>query len=226
MKKFVWIIVIVLILLIILGILYGFFRRRKDLSERERKIISDIKTSPVPSLSSLSSEYQNVKEVFSKLWADHVRLTREFIIADLHNLPDTQSKADTLLKNQDDIATAVNQYYPGSYDITKQLLTDHILIAKDIVEDLKFKRFEQLPKNLNRWYDNSDQFSEVMQGINSNWNLKHHMREHLRITEREAIYEWLGLRNVSQNIYDEKIVPQAQEMADIFSNGILKTLKV
>ena len=213
-KNIFWLIIIVLVLLIIFGILHGWFRKKSSLSQEELNEINRINSTPTPTI--LPST--NPTETFSQLWFAHVSRTREFILASLHNLPDIQEKENTLLQNQKDIANEIDRYYHNSAPLLTDLLTEHILIAKDIVGDLKYKRLARVPADINRWYDNGDQISEVMQRINPNWNLKSHFRNHLALTELEAIYEWIGLKKASLNIYNNKIVPQAQEMANHISN--------
>lgn len=209
-------IIILLILIILFGILNGWFRTKESLSQEELYEIGKIQSNSTVIIPPLNP----TKEMFSKLWFDHVKRTREFIIASLDNDPNIKDKETILLQNQEDIGNEIDKYYPGSATLITNLLKEHIVIAKDIVEDLKYKRIGRLPSDINKWYVNSDQFSNAMVMINPDWNIKSHMQEHLLLTEQEAIAEWLGLEKSSLNIYNNKIVPQAQELANHISDNI------
>lgn len=204
-----------LVLFIVFGILYGLFRTPTKLNEQEMASVSEVQDK-----TNSAFNEEDVRSIFSKLWYDHVRLTREVILGIFRNSPDVTAKENELLDNQTDIGNAINMFYPQSASIITSTLRDHILQAKVILEDLKFKRLAKLPADINRWYDNADKFADIMNEINPAWNLKEHMEEHLRITEREAVYEWLGAKELSSKIYNEKVVPQAQEIAEIIVRGL------
>lgn len=217
MKKGVWaIIILVLVLIIVFGILRGRFRRKESLSQEELLEIDKIKSTIPPS----NVPSNNIQTTFQKLWLDHVERTRQFILAEFHNLPDLQQKENSLMQNQEDIANEIDKYYPNSKTILTNLLKEHIAIAKDIVEDLKYRRLNRVPSDINRWYNNADQFSEAMERINPNWKLKKHFYEHLALTESEVLAEWVGLKKSSLNIYNNKIVPNSQKMANDIIQGI------
>lgn len=212
--------IIIIVLIIIFGILYGWFRKKDELTQEEIDALNKINYNPSPlSLQNVT----DAKSLFSQLWYDHVRLTREVIVATFNNDPNVKDLEEKLLKNQEDIGNAIDKYYPNSASLITKLLKEHILQAKTILEDLKYKRLGRLSHDINVWYANSDKFSEVMEMINPKWQLKSHMAEHLRITEREALYEWSGAKKTSLDIYNERIIPNAQEMANVMSDGILNT---
>lgn len=214
-KKTISILGVVLIIVIILvtGILNGWFRSREKLTTDQVAALSALTRSEI-------ANQDQAEQLFSRLWLEHVSLTREVIVAEFGADASLDAKVAALLQNQKDIAQAVDTYYPGSYQIVADLLTEHIVIAKDILDDLKDLRLARLSPDINKWYVNADLFSEAMQTINGNWDLKDHMHMHLRVTTREAIYEWLGLGGWSLNIYEGKIKPQAQDIAIMMSSQL------
>ena len=216
-KTIVTLVVMFFIIVLVSGILTGSFRKRKPLSDEDLAQLERIKSNYPPL--SLPSE-ERAKEVFGTLWHEHVDFTRQFVIASLGSQADVQEKETQLLENQEYMGRAVGAYYPGSEGIIMRLLKEHIVIAKDIVEDLKSWKLTRVPSDISRWYDNADKFSETMEIINPNWKLKHRMREHLLILEYAVISQWVGLRKLSLGIYNDRIVPQAQEMADIMVEGV------
>lgn len=203
------------VLFIVFGILYGWFRTPPKLSDTEIASVNE-----VGDKTSATINEEDVRSIFSKLWYDHVRLTREVILGIFGNSPNVNVKENELLDNQTDIGNAINMFYPQSASIITSTLRDHILQAKVILEDLKYKRLAKLPSDIIKWYNNADKFADIMNEINPAWNLKEHMEEHLRITEREAVYEWLGAKELSSRIYNEKVVPQAQEIVEIITRGL------
>ena len=52
-----------------------------------------------------------LKQDMRKLWTDHVVWTRDYIIAATEKQPGAPSALNRLLKNQDDIGSAVAKYY-------------------------------------------------------------------------------------------------------------------
>lgn len=213
-KLFIILLIFAAVLFLVFGLLYGWFRKRKPIPEAVLEAFANVGSrSPVPIT-------QEAEDNFSRLWLDHVSRTRQFILEFFSNDPNVNATEKSLLQNQVDIGMELDKYYPNASSIITPILTEHIIQAKDIVTDLKDKRFNRLFSDINKWYDNAALFSDAMKKINSNWNLHHHMEEHLRITEREAVYEWLGAKKQSANIYDHRIVPNAQELAMNIVNGL------
>src|SRR6185369_16349132 len=76
-----------------------------------------------------------LREDMRKLWEDHVTWTRNYIISSVAGLEDEGKVAERLLKNQDDIGTAIKPFYGN--EAGKQLtalLRDHILVAVEVVK--------------------------------------------------------------------------------------------
>ena len=211
------IIITIVVVLIIFGILYGAFRKKEELTQEEINALNRIKSITPPSTVPANPI---AKEYFSKLWHDHVRLTRDVMVATFNNDPNLNNLVDSLLKNQEDMGNAIDKYYPSSAPIITQVLKEHITQAKDILDDLKYKRLGRLSSDINRWYANADKFSEIMMTINPAWNLKSHMQEHLRVLERQSIYEWIGAKKLSLDIYNDRVIPNAQTMADHIAAGL------
>jgi hypothetical protein len=76
-----------------------------------------------------------LKQDMRKLWTDHVVWTRDYIIAATEKQPAAPAALNRLMKNQDDIGSAVAKYYgdAAGRQLTT-LLKDHIAIAGDIVK--------------------------------------------------------------------------------------------
>src|SRR5688572_28806719 len=78
------------------------------------------------------------REDMRKLWEDHIVWTRQFIISVAHSLPDADPTAQRLLANQTDIGNVFRRFYGNAVaDELTQLLTDHILIAAQLLTAAK-----------------------------------------------------------------------------------------
>ena len=73
-----------------------------------------------------------------KLWTDHIVWTRDYIVAAVDDRPDAQAAATRLMKNQEDIGSAVAAYYgqAAGQQLTS-LLKQHIAIAVDLIKAAK-----------------------------------------------------------------------------------------
>jgi hypothetical protein len=161
-----------------------------------------------------------------KLWEDHITWTRLVIIGVFEDSPGLNSSVQRLLQNQVDIGDAVKPFYGDEAgDQLTALLTDHILIAAEILQAAKSGNTAALEDAIKRWYTNADDIAVFLNAANpSQWPLeemKAMMREHLDLTLEEAVAYLQGDYEASVAAYDEVHV-QALEMADMLSMGIIK----
>jgi hypothetical protein len=161
-----------------------------------------------------------------KLWEDHITWTRLVIIGVFEDLPDLNDSVQRLLQNQVDIGNAVKPFYgeEAGNQLTA-LLTDHILIAAEILQAAKVGDTAALNDATERWYANADDIAEFLHAANpKNWPLEEMramMREHLDLTLQEAVAYLEGDYAASIAFYDQ-VHNQALEMADMLSEGIIR----
>ena len=161
-----------------------------------------------------------------KLWEDHITWTRLVIIGVFEDLPDLNDSVQRLLQNQVDIGNAVKPFYgeEAGNQLTA-LLTDHILIAAEILQAAKVGDTAGLNDAKERWYANADDIAEFLNAANpQNWPLEEMramMREHLDLTLQEAVAYLEGNYTASIAFYDQ-VHNQALEMADMLSEGIIR----
>lgn len=161
-----------------------------------------------------------------KLWEDHITWTRLVIIGVFEDSPGLDSSVQRLLQNQVDIGDAIKPFYgEEAGDQLTALLTDHILIAAEILVAAKSGDTVALGDAIERWYANADDIAEFLNAANpKHWPLeemKAMMREHLDLTLEEAVAYLEGDYEASVVAYD-KVHLQALEMADMLSMGIIK----
>ena len=169
---------------------------------------------------------QAFHDAMRKLWEDHITWTRLVIIGVFEDSPGLNSSVQRLLQNQVDIGDAVKPFYGDEAgDQLTALLTDHILIAAEILQAAKSGNTAALEDAIKRWYTNADDIAVFLNAANpSQWPLeemKAMMREHLDLTLEEAVVYLQGDYEASVAAYDEVHV-QALEMADMLSMGIIK----
>lgn len=161
-----------------------------------------------------------------KLWEDHVTWTRIFIISTLADLPDNDSATKRLLQNQKDIGNAIVPFY-GIAAGTKltNLLTEHILIAADIVAAAKSGNMTKVNSANKKWFDNADEIALFLHNANpKNWSLadmKMMMHHHLELTTEELMarlqHDW-----AADVVAYDKVHTKILEMSDDLAAGIIK----
>lgn len=169
---------------------------------------------------------QAFHDAMRKLWEDHITWTRLVIVSMANDLPDTNATVERLLQNQVDIGNAIKPFYgeEAGNQLTA-LLTDHILIAAEIIQAAKAGDTDTLDDAIARWYTNADAIAAFLNAANpENWPLEEMqamMREHLNLTLQEAVAYLNGDYAASITAYDQ-IHVQALEMADMLSEGIIR----
>ena len=161
-----------------------------------------------------------------KLWEDHITWTRLVIVSIANDLPDTDPTVQRLLQNQVDIGDAIKPFYGETAgNQLSALLTDHILIAAEILQAAKNGDTDAQNDAITRWYANADDIAEFLHAANpKNWPLeemKAMMKEHLDLTLQEAVAYLNGDHAASIAAYDQ-IHIQILEMADMLSEGIIR----
>lgn len=165
-------------------------------------------------------------DAMRKLWEDHITWTRLVIIGVFEDLPDLDPTVQRLLQNQVEIGDAIKPFYgEEAGEQLTALLTDHILIAAEILQAAKAEDTPALNDAIERWYANADDIAVFLNAANpKHWQLnemKAMMREHLDLTLKEAVAYLEGDYEASIAAYDE-VHLQALEMADMLSTGIIK----
>lgn len=106
---------------------------------------------------------------FRKLWSDHVYLTHDFIAAAFNGSEDLSQVTSRLLQNQADIGNAFRaKYGDAAADRITQLFRDHILIAADVVADVKSGDQAKLFQDQQRWKQNAQQIAAYLCSLNLN----------------------------------------------------------
>lgn len=163
-----------------------------------------------------------------KLWEQHIKWTREFIISAVTPIDDTKLVEARLLQNPEDFAMLLKPFYGEEISNKfKDLLTEHLAIAGKLVVALNngdTKNAEMLNKE---WYKNADDIARFLASINPHYNyitMKEMWFEHLNLTATEAV-ERIN-KNYAKDIMQYDLIENsALNMADYMSSGIIKQFK-
>src|SRR5580765_3429110 len=132
-----------------------------------------------------------LKQDMRKLWTDHVVWTRDYIIAATERQPDAPAALNRLLKNQEDIGSAVAKYYGGAAGSQlTTLLKDHIAIAGDIVKAAMANDKTGQKAADDRWHQNATQIVYFVSKANPNCprgSLRYSMNSHLSTSAIELV---------------------------------------
>jgi hypothetical protein len=165
------------------------------------------------------------KESMRKLWADHVIWTRSYIVATLARSKDAPEVEFRLLRNQVEIGAAFTPFY-GQEAGTKlsELLTQHILIAGEVVKYAKKPTSAKFLDADKRWHDNAADIAAFLSAANPNWSkdmLQTMFNDHLALTTKQATSRLNKQWAADIAAFDEVYV-QAMQMSDDLANGVIK----
>lgn len=166
-----------------------------------------------------------LKQDMRKLWTDHVVWTRYYIIAAVGDQPDAQAASDRLMKNQEDIGTAIATYYgaPAGQQLTG-LLKEHITIAVELIKAAKTGEKDHQKMADSKWQQNATQIADFLSKANPNWpraTLLDLMKGHLSTTTDEVVARinkrWADDVKAFDAVYDHIL-----KMSDALADGIIK----
>lgn len=166
-----------------------------------------------------------IMNLFRKLWFEHVVWTRSFIISTAADLGDLKPVTARLLRNPADFEAALKPFYGESKSKKfNDLLTEHLTIAAQLVNDAKAGNTEAVEEDRKKWYANADEIAEFLSSINPNWSKSHWtimLHDHLQLTETEAMERLAGKYAQDVALFDA-IEDQALVMADEMAEGIIR----
>jgi hypothetical protein len=147
------------------------------------------------------------------------------IISIAAGLPDEDLVTERLLRNPPDMAAVFRRYYDdGIASRFSSLMRDHLVLAAQLVKAAKASNSQAAAEAEKKWYANADELAAFLNSINPNWPksvLMNMLHEHLRMTKDEAVFR-LSKKYKSDIAAYDQIEKQALEMADVFTEGIVK----
>lgn len=178
--------------------------------------------------------YFNLSEVslmnqLRNLWTDHVMWTREFIISTAADLGAIDVVTARLLQNPSDFANLLSMVYGAEIaEDFKNLLTEHLMVAGDLVNAAKAGDTQKADEARTKWYKNADEIAMFLAEINPFWSemlWKKYLYDHLTMTEQEATARLNGQYEEDVKLFDQ-IKDEALEMADYMFEGIQQQFSI
>ena len=109
------------------------------------------------------SASQSLKQAMRRLWMDHTVYTRLYITSAFADLPDAQTVAGRLLRNQEDIGNAIVPYYgKDAGNKLTDLLKQHIMIATEVVAAAKSGDQKKFAESDKKWIANADDIAAFL----------------------------------------------------------------
>lgn len=158
------------------------------------------------------------------LWEQHSAWTRMAIISIVYKLPNEKEVVARLLRNPVDFGNTFRRYYGDFIGNTfRDLLTEHLVLAADLVKAVMAGDNEKAMDLEKRWYENANEIAIFLGAINPFWSVEEWRMmyfEHLRLVTLEATTAINGEHQENVDVYD-MLEAQALEMADEMSRGII-----
>lgn len=159
------------------------------------------------------------------VWSQHVYWTRMTIISILECLRDEQANTARLLKNPADMAALLRPCYgDAAATAVEKLLTEHLMIAADLVRALRTGDTAAAQTLDTRWTQNADEIAAALSAVNpvlEKQMLQRMLYEHLDLTKQQAT-DRLARRYPSEVVVFDKIEVQAIGMADALTAGTVR----
>ena len=164
-------------------------------------------------------------DTWRKLWEDHITWTRMVIIGIEDGLPGTAAYEARLIQNYEDMEDALAPYYGDQAEVLGDLIQDHLLIAVDILTAAKAGDTNAVGTAVAAWYQNGRDIAQFMARLNpKHWkrtDIGTMWKDHLDHTLAEALAHLSNDFAGDVAAYD-KVHELALEMADFFSNGVIR----
>ena len=175
--------------------------------------------------SNLTCSQLEISNTNRRLWIEHIMWTRMLMISTAFSLPDLSFVTKRLLQNPVDFAKEFEPFYGKQIAMQlKQLFTDHLLIAAQLVNAAKEKNTAEVEKQRKIWVKNAEKIATFLASINPYWSeciWRKLLFSHLRMTEDEAVFILTGQYEKGIKEYDA-VQAEALEMADVMTCGIVR----
>lgn len=175
--------------------------------------------------SCLSESQVRLQNDLRKLWIDHVIWKRSYMVSAIAGLEDQEKVLARLLRNQQDIGNAITPYYgEAAGKKLAELLTEHIVIAGQVIDAVKSGKQADVEKYHKKWYSNADDMAKYLSSLNPNWaenDLKQLLYMHLQLLTEDLMARVTKNWDGDINAFDKGLA-HIIVLADALSAGIIK----
>ena len=157
-------------------------------------------------------------------WLNHVYWTRMYLMSAVAYNADQQAVEERLLETADEITDVFARYLPiATTRQLRNLLTEHIEIAGQIIQALKAKNMSDYDALVQEWYRNANQMAALFASHNPYFEsreTRNMLLNHLDLTREEIEQQVNGEYEQSIDVFRD-VEQQALAMADYFARGLL-----
>ena len=157
-------------------------------------------------------------------WLNHVYWTRMYLMSAVADNADQQAVEERLLETADEITDVFARYLPiATTRQLRNLLTEHIEIAGQIIQALKAKNMSDYDALVKEWYRNANQMAALFASHNPYFEsreTRNMLLNHLDLTREEIEQQVNGEYEQSIDVFRD-VEQQALAMADYFARGLL-----
>ena len=157
-------------------------------------------------------------------WLNHVYWTRMYLMSAVADNADQQAVEERLLETADEITDVFARYLPiATTRQLRNLLTEHIEIAGQIIQALKAKNMSDYDALVKEWYRNANQMAALFASHNPYFEsreTRNMLLNHLDLTRKEIEQQVNGEYEQSIDVFRD-VEQQALAMADYFARGLL-----
>ena len=157
-------------------------------------------------------------------WLNHVYWTRMYLMSAVADNADQQAVEERLLETADEITDVFARYLPiATTRQLRNLLTEHIEIAGQIIQALKAKNMTDYDALVQEWYRNANQMAALFANYNPYFEsreTRNMLLNHLDLTREEIEHQVNGEYEQSIDVFRD-VEQQALALADYFARGLL-----
>lgn len=157
-------------------------------------------------------------------WLNHVYWTRMYLMSAVADNAEQQAVEERLLETADEITDVFARYLPiATTRQLRNLLTEHIEIAGQIIQALKAKNMSDYDALVQEWYRNANQMATLFASHNPYFEsreTRNMLLNHLDLTREEIEQQVNGEYEQSIDVFRD-VEQQALAMADYFARGLL-----
>jgi len=147
------------------------------------------------------------------------------ITAIVFKVPDLKFVLARLLRNATDMGNAIRPYYGDQIaDAYRDLISEHLMIAADLVNAAVNGETEKTEQKEADWYRNADNIAEFLHRINPYYNqeaFRKMLYTHLALTKLEAVCMIQKDFELEVQVFDQ-IEAEALKMADMLADGVFR----
>lgn len=163
------------------------------------------------------------------LWMQHSEWTRMTFTSIIFRNPDEEAVTSRVLRNPVDFYYFLKSFYGETAALEfKDLLTEHLVLAADLVKATMAGDTTKANSLNNRLYRNADEISTLLASLNPFWNYnewRNMFYMHLDLAKKMA-QEMINSNYIdSINTYD-KFEAEVLSMADLMANGLIDHINI